>query len=161
MLWSSLRLPPGVDVESKLSNMFVFDFALLTAMKFNLVVSGIPVHGRVMKPRFQNMENWSDVLDFLTNHELIMVLICWFLWVSARAVYLPERIHHMPIANSSGSAIHAWNSLIGSFWQFWISPGVSNHCVINNRWTSSYELFRFRIQCICCKSDTWAIERTS
>ena len=49
--------PPGVDRESKLSNMFVFDFALLTAMKFNLVVSGIPVHGRVMKPRFQNMEN--------------------------------------------------------------------------------------------------------
>ena len=46
-----------MDVESKLSNMFGFDFALLIAMKFNLVVSGIPVHGRVMKPRFQNMEN--------------------------------------------------------------------------------------------------------
>ena len=49
--------PPGVDRESKLSNMFVFDFAFPTAMKFNFVVSGIPVHGRVMKPRFQNMES--------------------------------------------------------------------------------------------------------
>ena len=65
-----------MDVESKLSNMFVFDFDFLTAMKFNFVVSRIPVHGRVMKPRFQNMENRSDVLDLLTNHELIMVLIC-------------------------------------------------------------------------------------
>ena len=58
--WDALSVtptPPGVDRESKLSNMFVFDFAFLTAIKFNFVVSGIPVHSRVMKPRFQNMEN--------------------------------------------------------------------------------------------------------
>ena len=58
--WGALSFiptPPGVDRESKLSNMFVFDFAFPTAMKFNFVVSGIPVHGRVMKPRFQNMES--------------------------------------------------------------------------------------------------------
>ena len=74
MLWASLRLPPGVDRESKLSNMFVFDFAFPTAMKFNFVVSGIPVHGRVMKPRFQNMESWFDILDLFTILEWIMAL---------------------------------------------------------------------------------------
>ena len=118
VLWVSLRLPPGVDRESKLSNMFVFDFAFLTTMKFNFVVSRIPVHGRVMKPRIQNMENWSDVLDFLTNHELIMVLIDWFLWVSVRAVCLP--VENTPYADSKqlGSCNTCLNSLIGSFDSF-------------------------------------------
>ena len=57
-----------MDVESKLSNMFVFDFALLTAMKFNLVVSGIPVHGRVMKPRFKI---WRIDRMFLTSLQIM------------------------------------------------------------------------------------------
>ena len=35
VLWSSLRLPPGVDRESKLSNMSVFDFALLDSTKLS------------------------------------------------------------------------------------------------------------------------------
>ena len=60
-----------MEHESKLSNMFVFDFAFLTAMKFNFVVSGIPVHGRVMKPRFQNMESCFDILDLFTILEWI------------------------------------------------------------------------------------------
>jgi len=46
-----------VDRESKLSNMFVFDFALLIAISLGrtpkFLALGIPVHGRVMKQRFQ------------------------------------------------------------------------------------------------------------
>ena len=124
MLWSSLRLPPGVERESKISNMFVFYFAFLTAMKFNLVVPGIPVHGRVMKPRFQNMEKWSDVFDFLTNHEWIMVLICWFLWASARVVCLP--VEDTPYADSKqlGSCYTClvWLVVFDSFESVQVSP---------------------------------------
>jgi hypothetical protein len=126
-------------------------------MKFNLVVSGIPVHGRVMKPRFQNMENWSDVSDFFTNNELIMMLTYWFLWVFARVVCMPVEDTPYAEANSSGAAIHAWNSLIGSFWQFWISPGVSNQ-TIDELLVTNYSVSEFNISIVL---DKWAIERTS
>ena len=53
----------------------------------------------------------------------------------------------MPMANSSGSAIHAWNSLIGSFWQFWISPGVSNQ-TIDELLVMNYSVSEFNISVV-------------
>ena len=53
----------------------------------------------------------------------------------------------MPIANSSGAAIHAWNSLIGSFWQFWISPGVSNQ-TIDELLVTNYSVSEFKISVV-------------
>ena len=79
--WGALSFtpsPPGVDCGSKLSNMFVFTlpFSLhwVWAEKPKVFVLGIPVHGWVMKPHFQNMESWFDILDLFIILEWIMAL---------------------------------------------------------------------------------------